>query len=73
MDPGIRVALNVLGWIVVVAGSAGTVAGILQEALNISWDVQFLPVSAFVAAPGVFLVLLTRVPKGEDSSESPNV
>ena len=68
MDPRIRFVLNALGWIIVVVGSAGTVAGILQEALNVKWGVQLLPVSAFVAAPGVFLVLLTRVPKGEDGS-----
>ncbi|MFP3944174.1 MAG: hypothetical protein ACLFWF_09780 [Alphaproteobacteria bacterium] len=73
MDPRIRMALNVLGWIVVVAGSAGTVAGILQEALNVGWDIQFLPVSAFIAAPGVFLVLITRVPRGEDGSEGTHV
>lgn len=68
MDPRIRMTLNALGWIIVVVGAAGTVAGILQEALNVNWEVKFLPVSAFVAAPGVFLVLLTRVPKGEDGS-----
>lgn len=73
MDPRIRMALNILGWIVVVAGSAGTVAGILQEALEVNWDVKFLPVSAFLAAPGVVIVLLTRVPKGEDGSEGTHV
>jgi len=66
MDPRIRFALNALGWIIVIVGSAGTVAGILQEALKVQWEYHFLPVSAFIAAPGVFLVLLTRVPKGED-------
>jgi hypothetical protein len=73
MDPRIRVALNALGWIIVVIGSAGTVAGVLQEALDVSWDVHFLPDFAFIAVPGVFLVLLTRVPKGEDGGEGTHV
>lgn len=68
MDPRIRMTLNALGWIIVIVGAAGTVAGILQETLHVDWEIQFLPESAFVATLGVFLVLLTRVPKGEDGS-----
>jgi hypothetical protein len=70
MDPKIRLAMNYLGWLMLIVGGAGTVAGIMQGVFDLAWQIEFLPLSAFLAAPGVFLVLITRVPRSQNGGES---